>query len=63
MSPIEKFLLFVAAPATLLFALIEAGVLSLRAGHLLMPPGWAPHGQGNTTEDIRGRQRAELAGS
>ena len=38
---------------------------SLRAfiGHLLMPPGWSPHGAGNTTEDIRARQRPDLARS
>lgn len=30
MTPIEKFLLFVAAPAVLVFALIEAAVLSRR---------------------------------
>jgi len=30
---------------------------SLRAvlGHLLMPPGWAPHGEGDTTEALRRR--------
>ncbi|MGZ3236746.1 MAG: sterol desaturase family protein [Burkholderiaceae bacterium] len=25
-------------------------------GHLFMPPGWAPHGEGNTTEELRARQ-------
>ncbi|HEY8101225.1 MAG TPA: sterol desaturase family protein [Burkholderiaceae bacterium] len=31
---------------------------SVRAflGHLFMPPGWAPHGEGNTTEELRARQ-------
>jgi sterol desaturase/sphingolipid hydroxylase (fatty acid hydroxylase superfamily) len=35
---------------------------SLRAwlGHLLMPPGWSPHGQGETTEELRERQRAAV---
>jgi sterol desaturase/sphingolipid hydroxylase (fatty acid hydroxylase superfamily) len=34
---------------------------SLRAvlGHLLMPPGWSPHGEGDTTEALR--RRAGLA--
>jgi sterol desaturase/sphingolipid hydroxylase (fatty acid hydroxylase superfamily) len=38
---------------------------SLRAfiGHLLMPPGWSPHGEGNTTEELRARQRPSLARS
>ncbi|HMC15116.1 MAG TPA: sterol desaturase family protein, partial [Albitalea sp.] len=43
--------------------LVKARSLRAFVGHLLMPPGWAPHGEGNTTEDIRGRQRPELAGS
>ena len=36
-----------------------AGARSLRAafGHLFMPPGWAPHGAGNTTAELRARQR------
>lgn len=25
-------------------------------GHLFMPPGWMPHGEGNTTEELRERQ-------
>ena len=31
---------------------------SLRAvlGHLLMPPGWSPHGAGSTTAELRARQ-------
>ena len=33
MTPIEKFLLFVAAPAVLVFALVEALVLSRRSGY------------------------------
>ncbi|HEY2927371.1 sterol desaturase family protein [Piscinibacter sp.] len=36
-----------------------AGARSLRAvvGHLFMPPGWAPHGEGHTTAELRARQR------
>ena len=26
-------------------------------GYLFMPPGWAPHGKGSTTEDLRARQQ------
>jgi sterol desaturase/sphingolipid hydroxylase (fatty acid hydroxylase superfamily) len=42
-----------------------AGARSPRAvvGHLLMPPGWAPHGDGSTTEELRARELARLAGS
>ncbi|MGZ5789642.1 MAG: sterol desaturase family protein [Burkholderiaceae bacterium] len=31
---------------------------SVRAffGYLFMPPGWVPHGEGNTTEELRARQ-------
>jgi sterol desaturase/sphingolipid hydroxylase (fatty acid hydroxylase superfamily) len=34
-----------------------AGARSARAviGYLLMPPGWVPHGEGNTTEELRAR--------
>ena len=36
---------------------------SLRAvlGHLLMPPGWSPHGPGTTTEALRARATADAA--
>jgi len=43
--------------------LARARSLRALAGHLLMPPGWAPHGEGNTTEELRERQRPSLAGS
>ncbi len=35
-----------------------AGARSVRAffGFLLMPPGWAPHGSGSTTAELRARQ-------
>ena len=41
---------------------------SLRAlvGHLVMPPGWSPHGPGDTTQELRMRQGlapAETAGA
>ena len=38
---------------------------SLRAlvGHLLMPPGWAPHGHGDTTEELRARRRLAVGNS
>jgi sterol desaturase/sphingolipid hydroxylase (fatty acid hydroxylase superfamily) len=32
-------------------------------GHLLMPPGWSPHGDGSTTEELRARHRTHLARS
>ena len=32
-------------------------------GHLFMPPGWKPHGEGNTTEDLRRRARDLPAGA
>lgn len=37
-----------------------AGARSVRAfvGHLLMPPGWAPQGEGTTTAELRARQSA-----
>jgi sterol desaturase/sphingolipid hydroxylase (fatty acid hydroxylase superfamily) len=37
-----------------------ASARSLRAvlGHLFMPPGWAPDGNGSTTEDLRRRAQA-----
>lgn len=36
---------------------------SLRAffGYLFMPPGWRPHGEGNTTEDLRARHAKDNA--
>jgi sterol desaturase/sphingolipid hydroxylase (fatty acid hydroxylase superfamily) len=35
------------------------GARSVKAfcGYLLMPPGWAPHGEGSTTAELRARQR------
>jgi sterol desaturase/sphingolipid hydroxylase (fatty acid hydroxylase superfamily) len=41
--------------------LLKARSLRAWAGHLLMPPGWAPEGTGSTTEDLRARQRIEPA--
>jgi sterol desaturase/sphingolipid hydroxylase (fatty acid hydroxylase superfamily) len=43
--------------------LAKARSLRALAGHLLMPPGWAPDGAGSTTEELRARQRPGLAGS
>ena len=42
-----------------------AGARSVRAfvGYLVMPPGWAPHGQGETTEELRARERGAGAGA
>jgi sterol desaturase/sphingolipid hydroxylase (fatty acid hydroxylase superfamily) len=40
-----------------------AGARSVRAvfGHLFMPPGWAPEGEGSTTAELRARQSASAA--
>jgi hypothetical protein len=40
-----------------------AGARSVRAfcGYLLMPPGWAPHGEGSTTAELRARRHPTAA--
>jgi len=55
MNPLEKVLLFVAAPAVLVFALIEAVVLSRR-----QRDDWRAFGvlgAGTPTAELRARQR------
>jgi hypothetical protein len=37
----------------LLRDLVSARSFGAVAGYLLKPPGWRPHGQGSTTEDLR----------
>lgn len=36
--------------------MLAAGNLPSAIGYLLMPPGWAPNGQGTTTEELRRQQ-------
>ncbi|PLP99896.1 sterol desaturase family protein, partial [Cupriavidus pauculus] len=39
--------------------MMASGNLLSAIGYLLMPPGWAPNGQGTTTEALRQQQRME----
>ena len=43
---------------SLLRDLASARSVGAVAGHLLMPPGWAPNGQGSTTAELRARAKA-----
>ena len=39
--------------------MMASGNLLSAIGYLLMPPGWAPNGQGTTTEELRQQQRLQ----
>ena len=41
--------------------MLNAGSLLNAIGYLVMPPGWAPDGQGQTTEVLRQQQAMERA--
>jgi hypothetical protein len=42
--------------------LLSARSLRAVVGYLTMPPGWSPHGNGATTEDMRARAAAQMHG-
>ncbi|WP_118182771.1 sterol desaturase family protein [Paraburkholderia phosphatilytica] len=42
--------------------LLRARSIGALAGYLLRPPGWAPHGAGSTTADLRARASLATAG-
>jgi hypothetical protein len=43
--------------------LLSARSLRAVVGYLTMPPGWSPHGNGSTTEELRARATAQAQGA